>query len=275
MFPRLLDFGEWGLPTYGVMAALGLVLGLGINVRLAEREGLDGNKCWDLGILAILSGIVGAKILFIAQDWRHYFAHPREVFSWATLQSGGVFYGGLVAAVAVSLWYMRWHRLPLLKTCDVFAPGVALGHAVGRLGCFAAGCCYGKPTDLPWGVTFTSELAHRLVGTTLDQPLHPTQIYEFLVELANFGVLVGLFRRRSFDGQVIGAYLFLYGFARYFLEFLRDDPGRGSLFHGAMTGTQLISILMVVAGGALWLRRERSRSVAVPQVGDGAGSSTA
>ncbi len=275
MLPFLLDFGDWGVPTYGVMAALGLVLGLSLNVRLAKREGLDGDKCWDLGILAILSGIVGAKILLLVQKWEHYSAHPREIFSWDTLQSGGVFYGGLVAALAVSLWYMRRNRLPLLKTCDVFAPGVALGHAVGRLGCFAAGCCYGKPTDLPWGVTFTSELAHRLVETPLGVPLHPTQIYEFLVELANFGVLMLIFRRRSFDGQVIGAYLFLYGFARYFLEFLRGDPGRGLLFNGAMTGTQFISILMVMAGGALWLRRERARTPAAPQVRDRADSSPA
>ncbi len=275
MLPRLLDFGEWGLPTYGVMAAIGLVLGLTINVRLAEREGLDGDKSWNLGILAILSGIVGAKILFIAQDWPYYSANPGKIFSLATLQTGGIFYGGLVAAIGVSLWYMRRHRFPLLKTCDVFAPGVALGHAIGRLGCFAAGCCYGKPTDLPWGVTFTDELAHRFTGTTLGVPLHPTQIYEFLVELANFGVLMWLFRRRSFDGQVIGAYLFLYGFARYFMDFLRDDPGRGLLFHGALTGTQFISILMVIAGGALWLRRERPHSPAVPPLQDRTGSSPA
>ncbi len=262
MLPRLLDFGEFGIPTYGVMAAIGLVLGLTINVRLAEREGLDPDRSWNLGILAILSGIVGAKILFIAQDWSYYAANPGKIFSLATLQTGGIFYGGLVAAIVVSLWYMRRHRFPLLKTFDVFMPGVALGHAIGRLGCFAAGCCYGKPTDLPWGVTFSSELAHRLTGTTLGEPLHPTQIYDFLVELANFGVLMWLFRRRSFDGQVTGAYLFLYGFARYFMEFLRDDPGRGSLFHGAMTGTQFLSILMVIAGGALWLRRERPRSPA-------------
>ncbi len=262
MLPRLLEFGEYGLPTYGVLAAIGLILGLTINVRLAKREGLDPDTCWDLGILAILSGILGAKILYIANDWGRFAKNPWEIFSFETLQSGGVFYGGLFAAIAVSLWYMRRHRLPLLKTLDVFAPGVALGHAVGRLGCFAAGCCYGKSTALPWGVTFTSELVRRTLGTPLGTPLHPTQIYEVLVELVNFGILMWLFRRRSFDGQVIGAYLFLYGFARYFLEFLRGDEGRGVLFHGAMTGTQLISILMVIAGGVLWLRRERPRSPA-------------
>ncbi|MGH9532377.1 MAG: prolipoprotein diacylglyceryl transferase [Terriglobales bacterium] len=275
MLPRLLEFGEYGISTYGVMAAIGLIVGLAVNVRLAKREGLDPDRCWDLGILAILSGILGAKILHVANNWERFAANPWSLFSLEMLQTGGVFYGGLVAAIVVSLWYMRRHHLPLLKTLDVFAPGLALGHALGRLGCFAAGCCYGKPTDLPWGVTFTSELAHRWAETPLGAPLHPTQIYEFLVELANFGVLMWLFRRRSFDGQVIGAYLFLYGFARYFLEFLRGDPGRGSLFHGAMTGTQLISILMVIAGGVLWLRRERPRSPGVAPARDRADSSPA
>ncbi|MGH9670615.1 MAG: prolipoprotein diacylglyceryl transferase, partial [Terriglobales bacterium] len=222
----------------------------------------DPDRSWNLGILAILSGIVGAKILFILQDWSYYAANPRKIFSLATLQTGGIFYGGLVAAIGVSLWYMRRHRFPLLKTFDVFAPGVALGHAIGRLGCFAAGCCYGKPTDLPWGVTFTSELAHRLTGTTLGVPLHPTQIYESLVELTNFAVLMWLFRRRTFDGQVIGAYLFLYGFARYFMEFLRDDPGRGTVFGGAMSVSQFVSILLVVVGGSLWMRRAGAPAVA-------------
>jgi phosphatidylglycerol:prolipoprotein diacylglycerol transferase len=144
-----------------------------------------------------------------------------------------------------------------LSTCDAFAPGIALGHAVGRLGCFTAGCCYGKPTNLPWGVVFTSPLAKEISGTPLGVSLHPTQLYESLVELANFFILVWLFKHKRSDGQVIGAYMFLYGIARYFLEFLRGDPDRGVLFGGALTGTQFISILLVIAGGALWMRRKK------------------
>ncbi len=262
MLPRLLEFGSFGLPTYGVMAALGLILGLTINVLLARREGMDPEKAWDLGILVIFSAIFGAKLLFVATEWSYFSRHPREIFSVATLQAGGIFYGGLLAALAVSVWYLRRHRLPWLKTADIFAPGVAAGHALGRLGCFAAGCCYGRPTDLPWGATFTSNLAHNLVGTPLGIPLHPTQIYESLLELGNFLILMWLFKRRSFDGQIMGAYLFLYGLGRYFLEFLRDDPGRGVVFGGAMSGTQLISIGMVITGGLLWLRRGEARAAA-------------
>jgi phosphatidylglycerol:prolipoprotein diacylglycerol transferase len=123
------------------------------------------------------------------------------------------------------------------------------------VGCFSAGCCWGKPTNHFWGVTFTNPLAQQWVGTPLGQALEPTQLFEAAVELANFFILMWLFKRKKFDGQVFGAYLFLYGFARYFLEFLRDDPGRGEVFGGMMTGTQLIAILLVIGGGVLWLRR--------------------
>ena len=253
---------DFSVPTYGLMAALGLIVGLTICVRLAKAQGIDPDLAWNLGIYAILSGIVGAKILFVVQEWSYYSANPRALFSLATLQAGGIWYGGLIGALAVSIWYVRHQRMPVLKTCDAFAPGVALGHAFGRLGCFAAGCCFGKHTDLPWGVIFTNPIANQVVGTPLGIPLHPTQIYEFLVELGNFFILLWLFKRKRFDGQVIGAYLFLYGFARYFLEFLRDDPGRGTVLGGAMSTSQFVSILMVVAGGILWMRRAEAPAAA-------------
>jgi phosphatidylglycerol:prolipoprotein diacylglycerol transferase len=150
---------------------------------------------------------------------------------------------------------MRRNQMPWLRTADAFAPGLALGHAIGRLGCFAAGCCYGKHTEAWWGVTFTHPLAEKISGTPLGVPLHPTQLLESAVELANFVLLAWMVKHKKFEGQVIATYLFVYGVARYFLEFLRGDPDRGSLFGGAMSGTQLISIGLVMLGGALWLRR--------------------
>jgi len=232
-----------------------VLLGLWVSVRNSERQGIDGEKAWNFGILVVLSGIVGAKILYIVNDWSSYAAHPSEIFSINTLQAGGVFSGGLVAALIAAVWYIRRNQMPAMATCDAFAPGLAIGHAIGRLGCFSAGCCWGKPTAAWWGVTFTNPIANELVGTPLGHPLQPTQLFEALVEFANFVFLTWLLTRKRFDGQVFAAYLVLYGVARYFLEFLRDDPGRGSVFGGIMTGTQLISIGLVLLGGIIWWLR--------------------
>jgi phosphatidylglycerol:prolipoprotein diacylglycerol transferase len=253
--PQLFHIGHFFLPTYGFLVSLGVLLGLWISVRNAEKQGLDGEKIWNLGILVVLCGIVGAKVLYVINDWDRYAANPADIFSISTLQAGGVFSGGLVAAFIAAAWYIRRHHLPALRTVDCFAPGLALGHAIGRVGCFSAGCCWGKPTHAWWGVTFTNPLANELVGTPLNEKLQPTQLIEGAFELANFFFLMWLLRRRKFDGQVFAAYLVLYGVARYLIEFLRADPGRGSVFGGIMSGTQLISIGLVVLGGLIWWYR--------------------
>src|SRR5262245_2813760 len=147
----------------------------------ARTRGLDPNRALDLGIAIIVSALIGAKLLLVLVEFDHYRQNPAEILS--ILRAGGVFYGGLIAAVAVAFWYMRRHRMPLWTTCDVFAPGIALGHAVGRLGCFFAGCCYGKPTELPWAITFSDPFAAANVGTPLGVHLHPTQLYEASAEL--------------------------------------------------------------------------------------------
>jgi phosphatidylglycerol:prolipoprotein diacylglycerol transferase len=255
VFPRLFHIGNFNLPTYGLLVALGVLIGLWISVRNSEKQGINGDDAWNFGILVVLCGIIGAKILYIINDWSYYTAHPGEIFSLGTLQAGGVFSGGLIAALAAAAWYIRKHNMPALGTCDAFSPGLALGHAIGRVGCFAAGCCYGKPTHHFWGVTFTNPLARAWVGTPLNESLEPTQLFESAVELANFFILMWMLKRKKFDGQVFAAYLILYGVARYFLEFIRDDPGRGSVFGGLMTGTQLISICLVITGSLIWYLR--------------------
>ena len=264
MFPRLFHIGSFSLPTYGLLVSLGVLIGLWISVRNSEKHGINPDDAWNLGILVVLAGILGAKILYIVNDWSSYAAHPEEIFSFATLQAGGVFSGGLIAGFAAAAWYVRKHRMPPLATCDAFAPGLAFGHALGRVGCFAAGCCYGKPTNHFWGVTFTSPVASLYSQTPLNVPIEPTQLFESAVELANFFILMWLLKRKKFDGQVVAAYFFLYGVARYFLEFLRDDPGRGSVFGGIMTGTQLISIGLVVLGGFIWWLRPGWKAVPAP-----------
>jgi phosphatidylglycerol:prolipoprotein diacylglycerol transferase len=264
VFPQLFHIGRFFLPTYGVLVSLGVLVGLWVSVRNSKTQGIDPDDAWNLGILVVLCGIVGAKLLMFINEWDTYISHPSEILSWRAVQSAGVFSGGLIGALVAAVLYIRRRHMPALATCDAFAPGLALGHAIGRVGCFAAGCCYGKPTHHFWGVTFTSGAARDLVGTPLNVPLEPTQLFESAVELANFFVLTWMFKRKKFDGQVFGAYLILYGVARYFLEFIRDDPGRGSVFGGIMTGTQLISIFLVITGGLIWwLRSDAPKPVPV------------
>ena len=264
MHPHLIEFGRFAIPTYGVLAAVGLILGLLLNVRLAKRDGIDEDKAWNLGVIAIFSAIVGAKLLLIIADDQYSFTDWRSLFSMSFLQSGGVFYGGIIGALAGSIWYMKRAGMPMLRTCDAFAPGVAFGHGIGRLGCLAAGCCYGKQCDLPWAVIYTNPLAASGAGTPLGIPLHPSPVYEFMAEMVISSLLLLMWRKRSFAGQIFGTYLFLYGVARFFLEFLRGDPGRGSAFNGMFSLTQVISIIFVLVGGALWLRRSPTQAPAGP-----------
>jgi phosphatidylglycerol:prolipoprotein diacylglycerol transferase len=242
---------------------MGVLLGLWISVKNSERLGYNGDDAWNFGILLVLSGIVGSKVLYIINDWSTYKNNLSEIFSLNTLQAGGVFSGGLLAAFIAAAWFVRKHHMPALGTCDAFSPGLALGHAIGRLGCFAAGCCYGKETHHWWGVTFHNPLANAITGTPLNVPLEPTQLLECAVELANFFFLMWLLRHRKFDGQVFGAFMFIYGIARFLLEYLRGDPGRGSVFGGAISGTQLIAIGLVIAGGVIWWLRPGTKTTPI------------
>jgi phosphatidylglycerol:prolipoprotein diacylglycerol transferase len=253
VFPRLFQIGNFYLPTYGVLVASGVLLGLWISVCNSEKQGINGDDAWNLGIYMVLAGIVGAKILYIINDWSEYSGgHWREIFSLNTLQAGGVFSGWLLAALAMGAWYMRRHRMPPLRTMDAFAPGLAFGHVLGRFGCFSAGCCYGKPTTHFWGVTFTNPLANLVSQTPLGVKLEPTQLIEAAAEFFNFVFLMWLLKRKKFDGQVFAAFMMLYGIERFLIEFLRGDEGRGAVFGGLMSGTQLIAICLVLGGGLIW-----------------------
>lgn len=255
MFPHLFHIGSFALPTYGLLAALGMIIGLTVIFRLARFRGMDPDQMWNLGGIAAFSGIAGSKLLMLLVDWREYAEDPRRIFSMATLQSGGVFSGGLLLAFVCCWWYVRRHNIPFLSAADVFAPGVALGHAFGRIGCLAAGCCYGRETHLPWAVTFHNPWAAEFSGTPLNVPLHPTQLYEFFAELINFAFLYWLCKRKKFEGQIIALFMIVYGIERFVFEFFRGDPGRGEVFGGLMSGTQLIAIGLVVSGFVIYLRR--------------------
>src|SRR2546426_6551567 len=209
MYPRLFELGPITLYTYGVLLAAAYLIGLKLAMVRAKARGLDANRVLDLGIYIIISALVGAKLLLLVTDFRTFKADPHELLTLA--RSGGVFYGGLILAVVVALLYIRRIGLPLWTTCDVFAPGIALGHVVGRFGCLFAGGCYGKATTLPLGITFTEPFAAANVGTPLGVPLHPTQLYEAGAELLILIVLLVTERRgRPFPGRTFWLYMLLY-----------------------------------------------------------------
>jgi phosphatidylglycerol:prolipoprotein diacylglycerol transferase len=256
MYPRLLELGPLTVYTYGVLLAAAYLFGLKLAMTRAAARGLDGAKVLDLGIYIIISALVGAKLLLLITEFRTFSANPAELLTLA--RSGGVFYGGLILAVTVALWYIRRTGLPLWTTCDVFAPGIALGHVIGRFGCLFAGCCYGKPTDRPWGITFTDTFAAANVGTPLGIPLHPTQLYEAGAEFLILMVLLATERRgRPFPGRTFWLYLLLYAVSRFVIEFYRGDP-RGAV--GIFSTSQFISVILAPLAVVMLVYLARTQS---------------
>ena len=243
MYPRLFEFGWFTVYSYGLLLALAYLLGLKLALVRARHRGLDSTRVMDLGIWIIISALIGAKLMLLIVDWEYFSRNPRELISLA--QSGGVFYGGLILALIVALWYMWRHRMQVWAVCDVFAPGIALGHVIGRVGCFMAGCCYGRPTDVPWAVRFTDPFAAANVGTPLHIDLHPTQLYEAGAELLILGLLLGTERMgRPFPGRTFWSYMFVYGVSRFIIEMYRGDP-RGFVFGSSLSTSQFISVVLV------------------------------
>lgn len=258
MFPELLRIPGLDIPisTYGLLLAIAFILALWMTARLAASDGLEKGRIYDLGLYILAASLVGSKLLMVITEWDDFRGDWSRILSFDFLRSGGVYFGGFLAAVLASLVLMRRYKLPWRRTADAFAPGVALGHAVGRLGCFSAGCCWGKPTDSWIGVRFT-EKASELTGVPFDVALVPTQLIEALANLLIFFFLLWVWRRRRFYGQVIYAYLMVYSVTRFTIEIWRDDP-RGSLL--GLSTSQLISIALFLLGAALmiyyWRRGE-------------------
>jgi phosphatidylglycerol:prolipoprotein diacylglycerol transferase len=256
MYPRLFELGPITVYTYGVLLAAAYLLGLKFAMTRAKARGLDAVRVLDLGIYIIISALVGAKLLLLITDFGSFRADPRELLTLA--RSGGVFYGGLILAVIVALWYIRRAGLPLWTTCDVFAPGIALGHVVGRFGCFFAGCCFGKPTTLPWGITFTDPFAAANVGTPLGVHLHPTQLYEAGAEgLILLGLLLTEKKGKAYPGRTFWLYILLYAVSRFIIEYFRGDE-RGTV--GIFSTSQFISLVLapLAIGMLVYLARAKA-----------------
>ena len=247
--PRI-EFQDWvighiPLRLYGLMIGLGFILGIFLAARQAKKEGINPDRVLDLGVYVLLTAIVGSRALFVLTDLREFAAKPLEAF--ALWKGGLVFYGGLLAAVPVGIWYLRKHKLPVWKTADIMAPSIALGQAFGRLGCFSAGCCYGAPSHGWFSVIFSDQ--HSLAP--LGVPLFPTQLTESFGAFLIFVALM-LFRRyKKYDGQLFWLYVLLYAVLRFIVEFFRGDAIRGLYFGNAISTSQIIAISLFILAGIM------------------------
>ena len=240
MFPRL-HIGSFSVSNYWLMVVLGMVVATVTILRLAIDARLNLRRLVIMIPTAILVGMMGAHWLYVCTSWQHYQRHPLAIlYFW----EGRAFLGGPILGLAYVVWYARQFQLPVWKTLDVGAPALALGQFFGRLGCCAAGCCHGYPTDSCLGVCFYSRAIHPRLWRGL--PLHPTQLYEAAGMLVLFYFLIWLLRRRGFDGRVCFALALLYPVLRYVVECFRGDAVRGFIYEGLST-SQFVSILVFVA----------------------------
>jgi len=249
MHPILVEFGFIKIFTYGLLVATGFFAGIVLAARQGQKEGLDPQKILDLCFYLLIASILGGRLLYVIVEYKYFVANPMEVLKF--WKGGLVYYGGLIAAVGVAWYCMQKFELPFWKTADVLAPSIAIGQAIGRWGCFFAGCCYGVRTDAPWAITFTNpdSLA------PLNVPLHPTQIYLSLNALVIFGVLMWMRNRKRFDGQVLLTYGILYSIGRFIIEFFRGDE-RGYAIPDMLSTSQFIGLFVLGLSILFWVRRK-------------------
>lgn len=254
MHPILFRIGPFTLYTYGFMIAVAFLVTISLIYYEAGREGLETAKFADFGFFVIISGIIGARLLYVLTNPSEYLKHPLKIIMiW---EGGLIFYGGILAAMVTSIFLLKRYCLPFWQTMDVLAPALALAQAIGRIGCFMAGCCYGRISSLPWSVAFNNPNTLAPMGVDL----HPTQLYHMFANLTVFSILFYILRKkRRFTGQVFCLYLCLYPVGRFLVEFFRGDSHIYLL--GILNLTQVISIIILLSGIYLYFWRNASPKV--------------
>lgn len=251
MFPILVEIGDFPIHTYGVVLAASFVLATAWASLLAKSAGLPSERMADLALVALLTGIAGARFFYVLAFPGEFAARPLSVFY---RRDGFIYYGGFLVAAPAVYFAIRRFGLPVWRTADVLAPALALGQGIGRLACFSQGCCFGAPTEAPWGLVFPPDSPAGYFHP--GRPIHPTQLYESFGAFLLAGLLYFLFRRRPPAGAVFGGYLIGYGLLRFVVENFRDDP-RGP-FVGVLSMSQAISIGVFALGVALLVFRCRA-----------------
>ena len=251
MHPILFKIGPITIYTYGVLIATAFFLGLALAVRQARMEGEDLQKIMDLGFYILLSAVVGSRLLYIAVEFREYLSNPLRIFKvW---EGGLVFYGGFIMAMAVVIIYVKKNEMSLWKVGDILAPSVAIGQGVGRLGCFFAGCCYGRETDVPWAVIFKNPNTL----APMDVHLHPTQLYDSANGFIIFAALLILRKFKKFDGQLFWTYTLLYAVGRFIVEIFRGDE-RGFVT-ASLSTSQFIAIPLFAVSIVMLIKLKRRK----------------
>ncbi len=249
MHPILFNIGPLSIYSYGVMIALAFVAGIYFSRNQAKKEGIDATLITEISLYLLVGGIIGARLLYVFTNFTYYLEHPFKIFF---SRGGFVFYGGLIGATITGMWYLKRKQLSLFKIADIIIPSVALGEAIGRIGCLLYGCCYGRPTSLLWGISFGVDSP---AGIYVER-LHPTQIYSSLICLVIFLYLNNLSSKKKFRGQIFLAYLILLSAYRFMMEFLRGDTTLIS-WCGNLTLCQCISGLIFLGSILVYLYLSR------------------
>lgn len=250
MHPFLFRIGAYPVvPTYGIMAGFAVVVCVWMLKRFVPREGLEPPRTIKGILIVAMISLFGAKMMEILVSWRRMVDDPKQILLTLAL-SGGVMLGGVITGIVSGYFWCQREKIPFLVGLDLLALVGALSMAVARWGCFFSGCCFGKATDLPWGITYP-EIGHQLHADLPYGVVHPTPIYFSLFSLGLFLILAWRYRHKRFHGQIAYTYLVLYGIGRFFLEFLRGDDERGFLFGGLLSTSQFLSILLVISASTL------------------------
>ena len=249
MFPVLAKIDGFLLHTYGVLLALGFLLAVVVALREARRIGLDSNLIMDLAFYTLIAALIGSRVFYVLTNWEEFRGQPIEIiFFW---HGGLVFYGGLIFAFLTGIWYVRKHRLSFSQLADLVAPSIPLGQALGRLGCFSAGCCYGATTAVPWAVTFRDPNSLAPLGL----PLHPTQLYESAATFTIFLALRAMRTKPRFQGKLFWFYLLFYSTARFIIEFYRNDP-RGWVIPQVLSTAQAVGVIAIPLAIYMLMRKK-------------------
>lgn len=237
MYPILFKFESLAIYTYGLMLAIAFFTGITIARKEASRTGQDSEKIIDLSFYILIAAIAGSRLLYVITTPEIFIEDPVEIFR---IWNGGlVFYGGFIAAMIVAIIYLKKAKLEIWQTGDVMAPGLVAGQAIGRIGCFFAGCCYGKICDLPWAITFNHPESLAPQGL----PLHPTQLYSAISDFSIFVFLWFFRKKKRFHGQIFWFYVLLYGITRPVIEVYRGDF-RGQTYFDLFSISQVIGIAL-------------------------------